>query len=182
MELPLKIKEYKDVLKPKLMDYIEIIKKRKILILPLIIVFLLVFTVLLSMSQTEKQKNVQPNIVINPQETIVPVPTGSSIISRAGIFKAVKYGTSTEFFIVLRNGDALKLEIPNSINPLPYYNKNVFVSGILNEGNTIIKVENITEYEAESDNDEYFDTPVPYPNMSPLPTPSDLPLSSPISE
>jgi len=182
MELPPKIKEYKDLVTPKLKIYLEEIKKRKILILPLLVVFLLVFTVFLSISQSEQQKNPSQSPNIHPEETIIPVPTGPSMISRAGTFKAVKYGSKTEYFIVLKNGDALKLEIPSTIDVLPFYDKKVFVSGILNSENSVFKVENITRYEVGNSSPEPDETPVPYPNTSPTPTPTDLPLSSPINE
>ena len=182
MELPPKIKEYRNLIVSKLPFYLAEIKKRKILLLPLAVVILLLFTVFLSISQSEKQKSASQNTIIDPQETIVPVPTGPSIISRAGTFKAVQVGSKTEYFIVLKNGDALKLEIPPSISVMTFYDKKVFVSGILNSESSLFKVENITRYETDSNDPEEDATPVPYPNNSPSPTPTDLPLSSPVNE
>jgi len=182
MKLPPKVKEYWNIYQPKIKPYLDKVKGNKILILPVIIVFLVVFTIILSISQSVKQKKAGQNTIISPQETIVPVPTGPTIISRAGIFKSVKYGSRLEYFIVLKNGDALKLEIPGTIDAKTFYNKNVFVSGILNQDKSLFKVENITIYESGDESPEPLATPVPYPNTSPSPTPTDLPLSSPINE
>jgi hypothetical protein len=180
MTLPPKVKEYWTLYEPKLRPFIDKIKNNKILVLPLIIVVLVIFTVFLSISQSEKQKRAQDTISVSPQETIAPLPTGPVNISRAGTLKAVKYGSSVQYFVVLKNGDALKLEIPGSINVLPFIDKSVLVSGILNEDKSTFKIDNITAYSPDGEEDNK--TPVPYPNTSPTPTPSPLPLSSPTGE
>ena len=175
-----------------LMKWLERVKKKQtttltfklgvpLIALPVIVVALLSFTVGMSLVQSEKEKKTKeskPSPL--PVETKEPIPTGSSVISRAGTFKAVQYGSKTQYFIVLKNGDALKLEIPEETDVAAFYDTKVFVSGILNPEGNILKVENVTQYNSGDELEEPSATPVPYPNTSPSPTPSDLPLSSPI--
>jgi hypothetical protein len=80
-----------------------------------------------------------------PIPTITPIVPAPITISRAGILKVAKSQTQTSYILSLQNGDVLILEVPTTIDLTKYANKQILVTGLLNQTTYTLKVSDIAE-------------------------------------
>ena len=80
-------------------------------------------------------------------------PLSEIVMSRAGVYSASH--------LVLPNGDAIKLVLPEGANLEALIGKRILVSGIYNQENNTLKVENITDMELLPKSPEPLPSPIP---------------------
>lgn len=153
------------------------------IILPIVIVLLFVFTVVMSIKQGESKPTATPSetveVYATPKNTTAPNES-----SKTGVVKKVVKGSVTEYFITTTSGQATILVKDESYTGdfNSYLNKKVIVSGVFASNINTLYVRSIIEYDKEGNIIEPTETPLVYPNKSASPTPSSIPISSPIGE
>jgi len=81
--------------------------------------------------------------------TIAPI-SEAVVVTRSGLLKGVTQGDKLNYFLVLSGGEAVKLEVPESIELAKFENLKVLITGKYNESLNILKLEKISEFEKTS--------------------------------
>lgn len=134
--------------------------------LPIIIIALLTF--ILGMSKYQEKKSMESKPIEGGVFSPIPQSSSKIIFSRVGSIKAVRNKEKFDYFIVLSQGEAIKLQFTDSFNPSNYVDKKVLVSGEFDKEINILKVESVSDLSKVS--------PTPSPTIIPEVTLSPTPL------
>lgn len=76
-----------------------------------------------------------------------PTPQPPVILSRAGTLKIAKSAAQTRYLLLLKNGDLINLQIPQTIDLSKYANKQVLLTGLYDKTTGTLNVTDIAEIE-----------------------------------
>jgi len=118
------------------------------------------------------------------EENAIPTPTSTPASEESVVWKDTAYtGTlrfseeTNKYYLVTTSSEAIKLEVPETINMHVMVGKRIFAAGKYNKTTRVLVVFDVKDTEVLSK------TPLPLPTFTPVPTstqtPSPAPTSSP---
>lgn len=108
------------------------------------------------------------------QENQIEKPADSYILSRAGTLRVVETDSEFLYFLILADGEAIRLIAPEAIDLSGFDDKRILASGSFNKSENTLTVENLADLEILPESKDPIPTspPMPSPTLAPSATSS----------